>query len=83
MQDEIALEIGDLAVGQLITAIKAGKEWAVKYYLENKGQMLGFGVRKLAFRDGEGIVTVPGVLIFNGQMSEEEWLSRYGNQAAL
>lgn len=75
--DEVVEETCDIAIGQLVKKLQDGDMQAIKYYLDNKGQAKGFGVRKLAFRDGEGNVAVPAVLITEGKMSEEEWLRRF------
>jgi hypothetical protein len=76
--DEIVNEVCDIAVVKLMEKIKQGDVTAIRYYLDNKGQSHGFGQRKLAFKDGDGNVMVPGVLITSGKMSEEEWQRRYG-----
>ena len=78
---EITEEYVDLAEGKLMLALKDGKEWAVRYYLENKGQARGFGVRKLAFKDGEGQTVVPAVLVTDGRMSQADWEARFGSAA--
>ena len=71
--EEITDEMNDVAEAQLSLAIKRGDPWAVKYWLENRGQSRGYGRRKMAFRDGEGNVQVPATLVTNGRMTEEEW----------
>lgn len=72
-------EVTDLAEAKLIIALRAGEPWAVKYWLDYKGQARGFGIRKLAFKDGEGKVMVPAVMVTNGRMGIEEWEKAYGN----
>lgn len=50
---------------------------ASKYILDNKGQELKFGVRKLAFTDGEGNVMVPGIMVAPMKaLTPEEWEAR-------
>jgi len=66
-------EMNDVAEAQLVQAVRKGEPWAVKYWLENRGQERGFGMRRMAFKDGEGNVQVPGVLVGSGRMSPEEW----------
>lgn len=72
-------EITDLAEGKLIIALRAGEPWAVKYWLDNRGQQRGYGIRRLAFKDGEGQVAIPAVLVTNGRMGIDEWEAAYGN----
>lgn len=72
--EETQDEVTDIAEGQLIAAMRKGEGWAIKYFLDNFGQKRGYGIRKLAFKDGDGQMIVPGVLISNGRMTEEEWL---------
>lgn len=67
----------DVAVGHLIAAVHAGKEWAIKKWLDDRGQSQGFGIRKLAFRDQQGQMMVPAVLVTNGRMSPDEFEAKY------
>lgn len=76
--DDIIDEVVDLAQGKLIERIRKGDMTAIRYYLDNKGQAQGYGVRKLAFRDNDGQMVVPAVLITSGRMTPEEWDTKYG-----
>ena len=76
--DETQDEVTDIAEGKLIAAMRNGEGWAIKYYLDNFGQKRGYGIRKLAFKDGEGQMIVPAVLVTNGRMTQEEWEAEYG-----
>lgn len=69
----------DLAEAKLIIALREGKDWAVKYWLDNRGQARGYGIRKLAFKDGEGQVQVPAIMVTDGRMKIDEWEKKYGN----
>lgn len=66
-------ETNDIAEGQLMLAIKRGEGWAVKYWLDNRAQDRGFGIRKLAFKDQDGQIQIPAVLVTNPRMTVEEW----------
>lgn len=84
VEQEVVAEITDLAVAKLIEQIKNGDFQAIKYYLDNKGQAHGFGMRKLAFGDGDGTVVVPGVLVMPRQELEPEaWVQRHAPQPRL
>jgi hypothetical protein len=55
VEAEIVASIVDLAEGKLIEAIGKGEMTAIRYYLENKGQVNGFGKpRKLELTGAEG-----------------------------
>ena len=78
IETEIVDGIVDLAIGKMVEQITAGEWPAIKYYLDNKGQSKGFGVRKLAFADGDGNVLVPGVLVAPmRELDAEEWSARH------
>lgn len=79
---EITDEMNDTAEGQLMLAIRRGESWAIKYWLDNRGQERGFGVRKLAFKDQDGQMVVPAVLLTEGRMSPSEWEAKFGTQPA-
>lgn len=76
---DIVDEMNDLAEGHLLLALQKGEVWAIKYWLDSRGQERGYGIRKLAFRDQDGEITIPAVLITDGRMTEEEWDREYGN----
>jgi hypothetical protein len=76
--DETQDELTDLGEGKLIDAMRQGEGWAIKYFLDNFGQKRGYGIRKLAFRDGDGQMVVPAFLVTEGRLSQEEWEKRYG-----
>lgn len=71
-------QVSDIAESQLMKALRQGAPWAVKYWLDNRGQDRGYGVRKLSFRDEDGKMTVPAVLVTDGRMSIEAWERKYG-----
>jgi hypothetical protein len=76
---ELTEEITDIAESHLIVALRGGKEWAIKLWLQERAQERGYGTRRLAFKDGEGNVSIPAVLVTDGRMTEEDWLAKYGN----
>lgn len=78
---ELTDETTDIAEGKLLIAIREGKDWAVRYWLDNRAQERGYGQRKLAFRDGDGAVMVPAVLVTDGRISTVEWQEKYGEPA--
>lgn len=77
--DETQDELTDLGEGKLIDAMRKGEGWAIKYFLDNFGQRRGYGIRKLAFKDGDGQMIVPAFLVTNGRLTQEEWDARYGH----
>ncbi|BCA57694.1 hypothetical protein [Sphingomonas sp. HMP6] len=78
IEAEIVDGIVDLAVGKLVEQIRNGEFPAIKYYLDNKGQAAGFGVRKLAFSDGDGNVMLPGVLVAPiRELDADQWAARH------
>jgi len=75
-------EITDLAEGHLVAAVREGKEWAVKLWLQERGQERGYGQRRLAFKDQEGQMVVPATLVAQPRMSIEAWEAKYGSAGA-
>jgi hypothetical protein len=71
-------EVNDIAEGKLMMAINKGEPWAVKFWLENRGQARGFGQRKLAFKDQQGTIHVPAAFVSDGRMTTEDWDKQYG-----
>lgn len=80
--DEVVAEWSDMAESQLYLAIGRGEAWAVKMQLERGGQDRGFGMRKLAFRDGEGNVALPAMLVVDHRMTPDDWEAKYGAKEA-
>lgn len=50
--EQIEAENLDFAESELLAAVKGGKAWAIKYYLDNKGEVRGYGKKREA--DGGG-----------------------------
>jgi hypothetical protein len=74
IETEIVDELIDLSVGKLIEKISAGDLKAITYFLDNKGQSAGYGIRKHAFTDGDGKSIVPGCLVSpKREVDPEEW----------
>lgn len=72
-------ELTDVAEGQFVMAVRRGEPWAVKMQLERGGQDRGFGQRKLAFKDGDGQVFVPAIVVSEPEMTPEAWIAKYGD----
>lgn len=78
VEAEIVDDINDLAVVGLIELIRQKDFAAIKYWLDEKGQALGFGKRRMAFSDGDGNILIPGVVIAPVQSVDvEEWQRRH------
>lgn len=69
----------DFAESHIMLAVKRGDWQACKYWADNFGQSRGYGARKLAFRDGEGVLNVPAVLVTGHRMTDEEWDKEFGH----
>lgn len=80
--NEVTDEITDLSVAGLIENIRNKEMAAIKYWLDNKGQDAGFGLRKNAFEGGDGQMLIPGVLVAPLQpMDPEEWVRMHSPSA--
>lgn len=74
VENEIIDSHCDLAEAKLIEKIRGGDTNAIRYYLDNKGQARGYGVRKMAFSDGEGNVQQPAMLVApKRELTAEDW----------
>jgi hypothetical protein len=74
-EKELADGLCDVAHGKLLQAIQAGEGWAIRYYLDHKGDGAGFGRKKviLATEPGQPLEVrnlQRGLLL--SEMSEEQ-----------